>query len=367
MNAAGVTQVASIALWFGSPVTCNGARVGRLWRLRWHPCCGAITHLVARQPWRKLRRSVVLPIRCARVTGAGIAITAPPAILARMPRDTPVLLRLLGADFRTPQRPATAPLPRRTRAAHAHESFAVVHGGMAIVGQGRKLGWLAGALVDPALLRVVGLVLRRPGMSRADRCVPLDRVAQITPRRIVLNGVGADRDDLPPYHADPAIVAAVRAALRQEAAFRPNADWIAIQVACRAGMVLLRGNVRTLWHRYRAEAVARAVPGVRAVRVELTIDDELRKQVMEVLRREPRLAGVPLQIDVSLGLVELRGQVADATRGALAIARVRAVPGVRAINNELASAATEAASDDLPVERRWVDPRRAAHTGRHHA
>lgn len=367
MQAAGMPPVESIALWFGSPIACDGARIGHLWRLRLHPCCGVITQLVVRRPWRELGRRVVLPIRHARLAGAGVAIVGSPAALAGLPGDTPMLLQLLGADFRTPQRSAIRRSPDRIFAAHVHEAFAVIGGGMAIVGQRRKLGCLAGVLVDPSLQRVAGLLLRRPGMTYVDRCVPIELVAQITPRRIVLSGARTDLADLPLYHHDAAIAAMVRTALRQEPAFRAGVDWIVIQVACRVGVVSLRGNVRTLWHRYRAEAVARATAGVRAVHTELTIDEELRKQVMAALRQEPRLADASLQIAVTLGLVELRGQVADAARGALAIARVRAVPGVRAINNELVITASATVPTDRPVEGRWADPRRAPRVWRPHA
>lgn len=121
-----------------------------------------------------------------------------------------------------------------------------------------------------------------------------------------------------------------------------------IEVAVVDGVATLRGRVASDEGRGAAEAAARGVEGVRAVRNELVVapggavpdlgtDELLARAVVEAFQVDAVLAGAPIAVTVEGGVVRLTGDVADVVAAARASRVARQVVGVRAVRNALRS------------------------------
>ena len=138
---------------------------------------------------------------------------------------------------------------------------------------------------------------------------------------------------------DKAITASVRAALERDARVEHPAE---IAVSCKAGWVALRGTVATPRLRRIASEIAKSVPGVRGVVVELGVDlrdrwldDEVRGSALQALVAD---AGVPddrVDVAVSDGWLTLAGEVKSQSASDAAFAAVSDLQGVGGITNEI--------------------------------
>jgi hyperosmotically inducible protein len=120
-----------------------------------------------------------------------------------------------------------------------------------------------------------------------------------------------------------------------------------ISVDTTGAVVTLRGKVATFDERTAAEEIARGVDGVKSVSNTLQVvpnafrkriderDDEIEVAVKERLAKDDRLADSDISVRTDAGLVTLRGSVADSRARARAADTARAVPGVKAVKNEL--------------------------------
>src|SRR5271166_458905 len=95
---------------------------------------------------------------------------------------------------------------------------------------------------------------------------------------------------------DEAIITSAKAALEHDGHLHPAE----ITVSCQAGSVTLRGTVATPRQRSIAHEIAKSVPGVRAVDVQLRVDlrdrfldDEIRGSALQAL-----IADGPERVDV---------------------------------------------------------------------
>ncbi len=113
------------------------------------------------------------------------------------------------------------------------------------------------------------------------------------------------------------------------------------------GTVTLFGTVPSREAKAAAETDARKVSGVKRVMNELEIvpksqkeavkarDDEIEDQVASRLKARDDLKGTNIDTDVKNGVVRLTGTVDDETQRLEAALAARAVPGVRAVHDEL--------------------------------
>lgn len=116
-------------------------------------------------------------------------------------------------------------------------------------------------------------------------------------------------------------------------------------VDVRDGVLVLQGAVATEEARQAAAQVAQAAAGTsrvtNALRVDpasappLQTDRDLALQVKARLKRDPTFRGAVIRGTVRDGVVSLTGAVADLSARADASRRARAVPGVRAVRNDL--------------------------------
>ena len=122
-----------------------------------------------------------------------------------------------------------------------------------------------------------------------------------------------------------------------------------IDVDTNSAIVTLRGTVETLEQRGVAEQIARSVSGVRSVscalqvvpiehrRLSDALDADILANGKSRLANDQQLREADVKLRVDAGLLTLQGTVADARARGRAADIVRAIPGVRAVRNELRS------------------------------
>lgn len=123
-----------------------------------------------------------------------------------------------------------------------------------------------------------------------------------------------------------------------------RAPGTSVNVETTKGMVFLRGKVATDVEKKAAEAIARGIEGVQAVRNELQVvpgsakkvveakDDEITKQVKDRFKADPKLKSLDVRTDN--GVVTLQGKLPSIMDSARASQKAREVPGVRAVRND---------------------------------
>jgi len=138
---------------------------------------------------------------------------------------------------------------------------------------------------------------------------------------------------------DKTIVTRVTAALERDARVEHPAE---IAVSCQAGWVALRGTVATPRQRRVAHEIAKSVPGVRAVEVQLRVDlrdrfldDEVRGSALQALIADGGVPSERVDVFVSDGWLTLEGEVEDQAVSDAAFAAVSELPGVGGITNDI--------------------------------
>ena len=127
-------------------------------------------------------------------------------------------------------------------------------------------------------------------------------------------------------------------------------DGIDINVDTFDGTVTLHGKVDSEAEKQQAQQTARKVDGVRDVRNLLTVvpaarkdqtamqDDELQRQVENVLKRDKALEGSDIQVkSVNAGTVVLAGDAKSLSAHRRALEDARSVQGVRKVASEIKS------------------------------
>lgn len=163
--------------------------------------------------------------------------------------------------------------------------------------------------------------------------IPIAWVDEIEGDRVRLSVRRRHVARLLPLRTDDVIAADVWAAVAGSPEFRDPAASNAIEIACHAGSIVLRGNVRTVWRALQVEALARRVRGVVDVSNLLVGDDELEDQIVWAIKREQQLAIDGLHVDAAYGVVRITGRVHAAEACALLLRIARQVRGVREISN----------------------------------
>ena len=112
-------------------------------------------------------------------------------------------------------------------------------------------------------------------------------------------------------------------------------------------VVHLRGNVANQSERQRAEEVAEKAVGTSGkILNEVTVEDvdqrsaddndgNIRRQLYDLIDRDPQLAERDINFDVNNGAVEIKGQVASAAEKNKVAEVARSVPGVKDVANGL--------------------------------
>ncbi len=147
----------------------------------------------------------------------------------------------------------------------------------------------------------------------------------------LLLGAPSQAPAAPPSSED----AALRSRIEAKLAELPGRDGAEIRVAAHAGQVLLQGRVRLLEQSLRAEQVVWKTPGVLDVDNELRVlphgaggDAEIVRQVRLIIKGDARCLDTNLELDVTAGLVRLRGMFNDPADVLALKHRIASIPGV---------------------------------------
>jgi osmotically-inducible protein OsmY len=110
-----------------------------------------------------------------------------------------------------------------------------------------------------------------------------------------------------------------------------STDMHSLSITVQDGVVVLEGHMSGTFNRQRVEKIARAVPGVVAVRNQVVVDVELDLAVAQALARDARTRPYLLPVGSYHGWVRLGGAVDNREVQAAAEAVAARVPSVRGV------------------------------------
>ena len=129
--------------------------------------------------------------------------------------------------------------------------------------------------------------------------------------------------------------AALRERLETRLAALADPDDVDLRVAVREGQVILQGRVRLLEQSLQAERLAWKTDGVidvdneiRVVPANLGGDAAIERRVRLLIKDDGRFLDTNLELEVSAGLVRLRGLFQDPTDVLALKHRIASIPGV---------------------------------------
>jgi osmotically-inducible protein OsmY len=200
-----------------------------------------------------------------------------------------------------------------------------------IAAGGKSLGRLAQLTINAQTRALRHLVLDR-GLGR-EVLVPASAVTSIGSKQIEVDLGATSVGQLTLFRPDAELYDAVHAAIDDYEPLR--IDLPGIEIYAIDGSVWLKGHVSTALNRRLVEDQLQGIAGIEHVYNELEADNELAAAVSYALAHDPRTAKERIGVYPQLGIVRLRGAVRtpDARQAASAIAS--AVPGVKAVENEL--------------------------------
>lgn len=136
--------------------------------------------------------------------------------------------------------------------------------------------------------------------------------------------------------------------------FDPSIDAASIGVAVDDGVVTLTGHVQTYGEKLKAEELAMAVRGVKAIAQEVvvrpvgaqpTADDEIARRILEVLRWNTSLPKDEIKVKVQKGWVALTGTVEWNYQRLAATRAIRDMAGVTGVTNSIVIAPKASPAD----------------------
>ena len=186
--------------------------------------------------------------------------------------------------------------------AEADGHLAVLKSNMSVVGaNGKRLGRLRLVCFEPSAAVTSELVVEGGGQP-VQRLVPMDRVVEVGPVRVVTNLPAAESSKLQPFATDRE--------LRQMIAERLMAEGLerAIQVDVRDQRVRLQGYVGDRSHVERVEQMVRSIPGVLRVELDLVTDDQLAQAIRDAIGRDAVAAAARINVTARSGVVDITGE-----------------------------------------------------------
>ncbi len=205
--------------------------------------------------------------------------------------------------------------------------FAVMRGNMAVVGaNGKRLGRLRAVCFDQASTIATALVVGGAGQA-SERLVPMARITEAAPDRIVTNLPAAESSSLQPYATDWDIRQAIGTQLVAVGLQR------AIQVDVQDQRVSLNGYVDDRSQAQRVEQAVRAVPGVLVVNSHLMTDDQLAEIVNDAISRDSVAKAATVHVIARSGVVDITGVAPDRTTVRRIDAVTQGIDGAQVVHN----------------------------------
>ena len=205
--------------------------------------------------------------------------------------------------------------------------FAVMRGNMSVVGaNGKRLGRLRAVCFDQASRIATALVVGSGGPA-SDRLVPMARVTEAAPERIVTNLPAAESGKLQTYATDWEIRQAIASQLAAEGLQR------AIRVDVQDQRVRLQGYVGDRNQAQRVDQSVRGVAGVLAVDSRLMTDDQLAQAVKDAIARDSAASAATVNVTARSGVVDITGVAPDRTTLRRIDAVTQGIEGAQVVHN----------------------------------
>ena len=219
---------------------------------------------------------------------------------------------------------------------YADNSAAVIQQGQRVFATDGEVGKVDRVLVDSATKRATHFTVRKGLLFHKDIMVPVEWIAEYHPDFIKVGVNKILLGALPPYLPDQELQWAVEDALWNNRILEDSMlSTSPVYVTVRDGVVTLRGHLRTLSQKKRAETLASVVHGVLRVINLITADDELEQAVKEALARDPRTRDLSIRVYSWLAHLHLDGEVPTKVDRKIAQEIAESVPGVENVVNLL--------------------------------
>jgi sporulation protein YlmC with PRC-barrel domain len=275
----------------GAEVHCRDGKAGQVERVVISPCRRQVTHLIVGKGL-VLHKDIVVPIERVRFADEQhvdldltldqlnelpeykvVDYVAPdPSWHGSLPYDPGVTV--LAVDPYTlawgPSTPSLAGKVVRHARLGVPRDAAIVPRGSPVEGQDGKVGEVDHVLLDPRQHTITRLVVRRGLLLHKDVAIPIDWVADVDDRGVILGVSRAALEQLPPYEPgrlDELVANDVRDALRADSRTRVAP----IAVKGDRGDVELSGSTRDGAARLAASEVVRGMPRVLQTRSRRTV------------------------------------------------------------------------------------------------
>jgi osmotically-inducible protein OsmY len=198
---------------------------------------------------------------------------------------------------------------------------------------GKRLGRLKLVCFDPASRRVTALVIAGRGMPSL-RLLPIDRVREVGPDRILTDARSGEWAKLQPFATDWEIKQALAEKLAADPKLRSVQRSITIDVEDQ--VVTLRGYVADGSQMEEVARLVRSAPGVLQIDRKLITDDDLSHAVMDAIRRDAVASAAQVQINAHEGTVDITGEAPDRATARVVERVAGQVPGVQVVHNMVA-------------------------------
>jgi osmotically-inducible protein OsmY len=207
---------------------------------------------------------------------------------------------------------------------------AILRGNMPVMSaDGKRIGRLRVVCYDPMSGAATALVAER-GEAPTRLLVPIDRVLEAGPDRVLTNIQAGDSAKLPAFATDWEL----RQAIRQRFADDPGLRGLdrGLQIDVRDQRVQLQGSVADQAQADRVEQAVRNVPGVLSLESTLRSDEQLAQAVRDAIRRE---VGNSTNVNVTArsGVVDITGEASDRSVLRRIDAALRQVEGIQVAHN----------------------------------
>jgi osmotically-inducible protein OsmY len=208
---------------------------------------------------------------------------------------------------------------------------ALLRDNMAVVSaEGKRLGRLHVVCCATPSWQATAIVLSGR-VEPSLRLVPIDRVIEVQPDRLLTSVRKSDSDGLQAYASDWDPRQAILNRLNSD----PELSGLqrGLDVEVRDQCVRLEGYVADQAQAQRVEDVVRNTAGVLALDSRLETDEELAKDVEAALAGDPSTASADLRVSARSGVVDISGEAADRATVRRIDAITREMDGVLVVHN----------------------------------
>jgi osmotically-inducible protein OsmY len=195
---------------------------------------------------------------------------------------------------------------------------------------GKRLGRLRVVCYDGNSKMATALVVEGGG-SPYPRLVPMDRVIEVGPERILTDVQRADAGRLGVFATDWDLRQAILERLSGDPEFQGLSRSLRIEV--RDQRVYVRGFVADRARADRVTEAIRSVPGVSRLDTEITSDDQLEQAVRDAIMRDPSVAVAHIDVTVHGGVVDITGEAPDRATVRRIDAIMQQIEGAEVVHN----------------------------------